>query len=103
MVARALSVVATVVRVACSVIGAIILLYAIFVFFEANPVNGIVEFTRGIREDFGGFTTDLFTPSDLKTRETINAAIAALVWVVVGTTISKLIVRLAPAPRAKAG
>ena len=103
MAARALNIVATVVRVVCSVIGAVILLYAIFVFFEANPSNGIVEFTREIREDFGGFTTDLFTPEDLKIRETINAAIAALIWVVVGTAISKLIVRLAPAPRAKAG
>ena len=103
MAARALSVVATVVRVACSLIGAVILLYAIFVFFEANPANGVVEFTRNVREDFGGFTKDLFRPSDLKIRETINAAIAALVWVVVGSAVSKLLVRLAPASATKTG
>jgi hypothetical protein len=103
MAARALSVVATVVRVVCSLIGAAILLYAVFVFFEANPQNGVVEFTRGVREDFGGFTTDLFQPSDVKLRETVNAAIAALVWVVVGSLLSKLLVRLAPASRARTG
>jgi hypothetical protein len=92
-----------VVRVACSLIGAVILLYAVFVFFEANPQNGVVEFARGVREDFGGFTADLFQPADLKLRETVNAAIAALVWVVVGSLLSKLLVRLAPASRAKTG
>jgi hypothetical protein len=103
MAARALSVVATVVRVVCSLIGAVILLYAIFVFFEANPANGVVEFARNVREDFGGFTTDLFQPDDLKLRETINAALAAVVWVVVGSVISKLLVRLAPTSKAKVG
>ncbi|MGY1770452.1 hypothetical protein [Blastococcus sp. SYSU D00813] len=103
MAGRALNVVATVVRVVCSLIGAVILLYAVFVFFEANPANGLVEFARGVREDFGWFTQDLFRPDDPKTGETINSALAALVWVVVGTMLSKLVVRLAPAPRAKAG
>ena len=103
MTARALNIVATVVRVVCSVIGAVILLYAVFVFFEANPTNGIVEFARNFREDFGWFTVDLFTPDDLKIRETVNSALAAIVWVVVGTVLSKLLVRLAPAPKAKAG
>ena len=103
MTARALNIVATVVRVVCSVIGAVILLYAVFVFFEANPTNGIVEFARNFREDFGWFTVDLFTHDDLKIRETVNSALAAIVWVVVGTVLSKLLVRLAPAPKAKAG
>ena len=103
MAARALDIVATVVRVVCSVIGAVILLHAVFVFFEANPANGLVEFTRTVREDFGWFTVDLFTPDDLEIRETVNSALAALVWVLVGTLLSKVIVRLAPAPRAKAG
>ncbi len=103
MAARALDVVATVVRVVCSVIGAVLLLHAVFVFFEANPTNGLVEFARTIRGDFGGFTENLFQPSDAKTGETVNAAIAALVWVVAGSLLSKLIARLAPASRAKAG
>lgn len=94
--ARVFEIVATVVRVACAVIAAVIVVYAIFVLFEANPTNGLVSFARGWREDFGRFTIDLFTPEDLKIRETINAALAAVVWVVFGTLLSKLIVRLAP-------
>jgi hypothetical protein len=99
--ARVFSLLATVVRVVASVIAGLIVVYALFVFFEANPANPLVEFTRGMRESFGWFTKDLFAPSDPKIAETVNAALAALVWVVAGTLISKLIVRLAPAPTAK--
>jgi hypothetical protein len=98
--ARVFEIVATVVRVVCSVIAAVIVVYAIFVLFEANPANGLVSFARGWREDFGWFTIDLFTPEDPKIRETINSALAAVVWVIVGTLISKLLVRLAPTGKA---
>ena len=100
--ARVFEIVATVVRVICSVIAAVIVVYAIFVLFEANPANGLVSFARGWREDFGWFTIDLFTPSDMKIGEAINAALAAVIWVAVGTLISKLVVRFAPSGSAPA-
>ena len=100
--AQILSIVATIVRIACAVIAGVILLHAVFVLFEANPANGLVSFTVGWRDTFGWFTKDLFTPSDPKIAETINDVLAAIVWVVVGTLLSKLIVRLTPAPTAKA-
>jgi hypothetical protein len=99
--ARVLELLATVVRVVCSVIAAVLVVYAIFVFFGANPANGLVSFARGWRETFGWFTIDLFTPADLKIRETINTALAAVVWVVLGSVVSKLIARLAPAGKAR--
>jgi hypothetical protein len=101
--ARAFEIIATVVRVVCSVIAAVIVVHAIFVFFEANPANTLVSFARGWREDFGWFTVDLFTPSDPKVAEAINAALAAVIWVVVGSLLSKLIVRLTPAGKATSG
>ncbi|MCA0144661.1 hypothetical protein [Blastococcus sp. LR1] len=99
--ASILSLVATIVRVACAVIAAVIVIHALFVLFEANPTNGLVEFAAGWRDSFGWFTKDLFTPSDPKIAETINAGLAAVVWVVAGSLISKLIVKLAPAPASK--
>ncbi len=93
---------ATVVRVVASVIGALIVAHAVFVFFEANPTNPLVEFTTGIRDSFGWFTKDLFQPSDPKIGETINDALAALIWVVAGNLVSKLVVRLAPTSSARA-
>ncbi len=94
--------IATIVRVVCSVIAALIVVHAVFVLFEANPTNPLVTFTAGWRDQFGWFTKDLFTPSDPKIAEAINAGLAALIWVVVGSLLSKLIVRLTPATKAKA-
>jgi hypothetical protein len=100
--ARVFSLVATIVRAVCSVIAGVIVIHAVFVLFEANPANGLVSSTAGWRDTFGWFTEDLFTPSDPKIAEAINDGIAALIWVVVGSLLSKLIVGLAPSSKANA-
>jgi hypothetical protein len=100
--ARVFTLIATVVRVVCSIIAALIVVHAVFVLFEANPNNLLVEFTTGWRDTFGWFTKDLFQPSDPKIGEAINDGLAALIWVVIGMLVSKAIVRFAPASKAKA-
>jgi len=100
--ARLVTLLATIVRVVCSVIAALMVIHAVFVLFEANPENLLVRFTAGWRDTFGWFTKDLFRPSDPKIAEAINDGLAALIWVVVGSLVSKLIVRLTPATSTKA-
>ena len=95
-VARGCSLLATLIRLFTGVIGGIILLYAIFVLFEANPSNPMVTFCEGVRSSFGWFTEHLFSTSKPKYGEAINAAIAAIIYVVVGNIASKLILRFAP-------
>ena len=93
---RAFTLVASAVRLVASLVAVVIVLHAVFTFFEANPANTLVSAAADVRQGLGWFTVDLFQPSDPRIGETINAAIAALVWVVVGNLVSKLIVRLAP-------
>ena len=100
--ARVFSLLATIVRVVCSVIAALIVIHAIFVLFQANPSNPLVTFTAGWRDTFGWFTKDLFTPTDPKIAEAINDGLAALIWVVIGSLLSKLIVRFTPTSSDKA-
>jgi len=100
--ARVFELVATVVRVVCAVIAALILIHAAFVLFEANRANLLVELTESVRNGFGWFTRDLFTKPNPKLAEVIDDALAAVIWVVVGNLVSKLIVRLAPASKVKA-
>jgi hypothetical protein len=100
--ARVFSLLASIVRAVSSVIAALIVVHAVFVLFEANPQNILVEFTTGWRDTFGWFTRDLFAPSDPKIAEAVNDALAAILWVVAGTLLSKLIVRVTPATKAKA-
>ena len=94
--ARVCALLATAIRLFTGVVGAIILLYAIFVLFEANPENPMVTFCEGVRSSFGWFTEHLFSTSTPKYGEAINAAIAAIIYVVVGNIVSKLILRFAP-------
>ena len=101
MTGRVFDILATVVRVVCSLIAALIVVHAAFVLFEANSHNTLVEFTASIRDTFGSFTKDLFTKPNPKMAQVINDALAALVWVIAGTVLSKLIVRFAPATKAK--
>lgn len=100
--ARVFELLATIVRVVCAVIAALILAHAVFVFFEANPANPLVEFTTGWRNTFAWFTRDLFQTEQPKTGEAINDALAALIYVVLGSLVSKLIVRMAPTTSSKA-
>jgi len=100
--ARVFELVATAVRVVCAVIGALILVHAVFVLFEANRGNTLVEMTESVRNTFAWFTRDLFTKPNPKIAEVIDDALAAVIYVVVGNLVSKLIVRLAPATKAKA-
>ncbi len=100
--ARVFHLLATIVRVAASVIAALILVHAAFVLFEANRANLLVDFTEGVRDSFGWFTRDLFTKPDPKIAEVINDALAGVIYVVAGSLLSKLIVRLSPAPKTRA-
>ena len=100
--ARLFALLASIVRIFCSVVAALIVIHAVFVLFEANPENMLVQFTASWRDTFGWFTKNLFTPSDPKIAEAINDGLAALIWVVLGSLLSKLIVRLTPASSAKA-
>ena len=93
---RVFTVLASVVRLVASLVAAVILLHAVFWFFEANPANVLVSFAADVRQTFGWFTFDLFRTEDPRLGETLNAALAALVWVVVGNLVSRLLVRLAP-------
>jgi ABC-type branched-subunit amino acid transport system permease subunit len=100
--ARWFSLAAAAVRLIGGVIGAVILVHAAFVLFGANPANALVMFTTSWRDNFGWFTKDLFTTTNPKFGEAINDALAAVIYVVLGNLISKLIVRLTPAEKARA-
>jgi hypothetical protein len=92
---RAFTLVASAVRLIASLVAVVIVLHAVFTFFEATPASTLVSAAADVQQ-LGWFTVDLFQPSDPRVGETINAAVAALVWVVVGSLVSRLIGKLAP-------
>ena len=99
---RVVSLLATAVRGVAAAIAAVILLHAVFVFFEATPANPLVQLATSVRDTFGWFTVNLFRTDDPKIGEAVNDAIAALIYVVVGNLLSKLVLRAAPTAGARA-
>ena len=91
--ARVFSLLATIVRVVCSVIAALIVIHAVFVLFEANPDNLLVHFTAGWRDTFGWFTKNLFAPSDPKIAEAINDGLASnstnTAWITISAAMTE--------------
>jgi hypothetical protein len=99
---RAVTLLATAVRLFASVVAALMVVYAAFVLFEANPANVLVRFTGSAYSTFGWFTKDLFSMSNHKYGVVVNVVLAAVIYVVLGSLVSKLIVRFAPAGSSKA-
>ena len=78
-VGHILGIVAAIVRGVAAVIAAVMLVYALFILFGANPTNGLVTFTQSIYDSFGGFTKDLFTTSsNPKYSAAINVGLAEM-------------------------
>jgi hypothetical protein len=98
--AKAINVVADVVRWAGLTIAVILVVHVVLVAGEANPANWITRFVRSLAEVFSLGFKDLFTKpaDDPKLRVLINYGIAAIFWLIVSAFLAKLIRRLAPSP-----
>ncbi|MFE0021767.1 hypothetical protein [Amycolatopsis sp. NPDC059021] len=91
---RTASILASVVRWLGLIFAALLVLHVIFVVGEANPMNGIVSFTRGWADSLSLGFKDLFEPSDAKLRVLVNYGIAAVFWLVVSAILAKIIRRI---------
>ncbi len=98
---RVATLLASIVRLVASLIAVVILLHAAFWYFGANPANVLVSAAADVRQTFGWFTVDLFRADDPKVSETVDAGLAALLWIVAGNLVSRLLVSLAPRSRAR--
>lgn len=88
-----LAVVATVVATIFRIAALLIVLGIVFVVLEANPDNSIVSFVLDVADFLVGPFDALFTPKDEKLEVAINYGIAAVIYVIVGSLIARLIDR----------
>jgi hypothetical protein len=95
--AKAVGLVAGLVRWIGLAAAIILVLHVILVAGEANPANGIARFINTLADFFSLGFKDLFNKpaDDLKLRTLINYGLAALFWLAVSAFLSRLIRRLA--------
>ncbi len=77
------------------IVAAIIALGIAFVIFDANKANGIVSFVLRVAGDLVGPFKDLFTPKDPKRNVFVNWGLAAVVYLVLGLFVARILRRLA--------
>lgn len=88
-----LTVVATVVGTIFRIAALLIVLGIAFVVLEANADNSIVSVVLDVADFLVGPFDGLFTPKDEKLEVAINYGIAAVIYLVVGSLLARLIDR----------
>jgi cytochrome oxidase Cu insertion factor (SCO1/SenC/PrrC family) len=74
-------------------IAAILVLGILLVVLKANPSNDIVQFVRDAAGTLAGPFDNLFTLDSNKAEKAVNWGLAAVVWVVLGKLIARLLLR----------
>jgi hypothetical protein len=82
---------ARLVVVASSLAALILVAYILLVIFKANPGNDIVRYVGDVARPLAWTFKGLFTPRTLRVRVTVNFGLAAVVYLVVGRVIARLL------------
>ena len=85
---------ARLVMLVTTVIVAIIVAGILLRVLEANPSNSIVEGVTDLARTLVGPFKDLFTIDNAKVEIAVNWGLAALVWLIVGSLIARVLRRL---------
>lgn len=68
-----------------------LILHIIFVLFEANPGNALVDFVSDVANALAWIFRDLFTPDDRKLRVFLNFGLAAIIYLALGRIVARAI------------
>lgn len=87
---------AVVVKFVTSLFAAILVIHAILVIGGANAANYVAVFFRDWASGLALGVNDLFLPASEALRVVLNSGLAAIIWIVIGMVISRILNALAP-------
>ncbi|HEY0637496.1 MAG TPA: hypothetical protein VGD67_07600 [Pseudonocardiaceae bacterium] len=90
---RAADVLVTLIRLVCGLAALLLVAHVVLTIGDANPANGITRFVAAWADRLAWGFRDLFTPADATLRVIVNYGAAALVWLVVGGVLTRLLRR----------
>jgi hypothetical protein len=88
---KLLGLIASLVGLVSVVVALVLVLYIVLVVFKANPKNVIVHDIKDFARPLAWVFKDLFTPKSPRVRVLVNYGIAAIVYLVVGRLIARVI------------
>jgi len=90
---RAAGLLVGVVRLVCGLAALVLVAHVVLTIGDANPANGITVFVARWADRLAFGFRDLFTPADESLRVLVNYGAAALVWLIIGAMITRLVRR----------
>lgn len=90
---RLLGALASLVRLVCRLIALLLVLYIAFVWGRANPANSWTVVVTNWAQRLNLGLGNLFSQPDPRVAVLINYGIAVVIWLVVGTVLSRLLRR----------
>ncbi|MFI7634885.1 hypothetical protein [Nonomuraea sp. NPDC049400] len=93
---RTVSALAYLVKVASRLAALVVVLYAVFTVFKANPANAWYQFVESFAASLSLGLANLFELGDPRWTALVNYGLAAVVWLIIGSALAGLIRRAAP-------
>lgn len=90
VVSRGGSVLAAVLRGIGLAIVAVLVVFILLTLLDANPSNAFASFIAYLADVFDLGLSDLFLPDNAKLRVTLNYGMAAVIWLVITSIVSRL-------------
>jgi hypothetical protein len=90
------SALAYLVKVASRTAALVVILYAVFTVFKANPANVWYQFVESLAGRLSLGLANLFQLADPRWTALVNYGLAAIVWLIIGSALAGLIRRAAP-------
>lgn len=84
----------TIVSIGSAVFAIALALHIVFVVFEANQQNPLVQLAASLADGLVVFFRDLFTPEDERIGVLVNYGMAAIFWLIVGRILVALLRRI---------
>ena len=96
LASKSLTLAASVIRILTVIFAAILVIHIVLTVAAANPQNGITTFFADAANNLTLGIGDLFLPASEALKVILNYGIAAVVWLVIGIVIAKILNALAP-------
>lgn len=96
LASTSLTLAASVIRILTVIFAAILVIHVVLTVASANPTNGITTFFASAADNLTLGFGDLFLPANESLRVILNYGLAAVVWLVIGIIIARILNALAP-------
>ena len=96
LASKSMTIAATIIRVVTVVFAAVLVIHVVLFVAGANPANGITIFFNDFANNLTLGIGDLFLPASESLKVILNFGLAAVVWIIIGVVISKILNAIAP-------